>query len=152
MTWSCRDWNNPGFFHPANGTLSQRRKKVYDFIEERLRVFPVGVIPLNNEMVTFFSNPGIYQHGKSTNTTLPSWKPDREIQRIAHLLCSYLWKVVTNTFESIKSDLLLFNKNLPNWQPMWLKRKWSFLSTTKLFFLWQSELWWKEFGNAWLLF
>jgi hypothetical protein len=90
-------------------------KKIYDFIEDHLSISPVGIIPLHNESgylmlkevssaetriyqfeITLFENPGERYRGL-------------HIQYVT----SYE-KSLLNTFESIKSDLLNYNRNLPN--------------------------------------
>jgi len=90
-------------------------KKIYDFIEEHISLSPVGIMPIHNEFgylmlkeissvetrvyqyeITLFENPG---------------------ERYRGLHISYVTsyeKSLLNTFESIKSDLLKYNKSLPN--------------------------------------
>ena len=90
-------------------------KKIYDFVEDRLKIFPVGVIPLNTEngylllKETNKSDTRVYQFHISI------FENPIEKYRGIHLtyVKSYE-KSLMNTFEAIKSDLLKFNKALPN--------------------------------------
>ncbi len=90
-------------------------KKIYDFIEAAINIYPVGIVPLSNNegyiflttkknketriyeyQVTLFENPGEKFRGICT-----------------HYICSYE-KSVSNTFENIKLDLLKYQQKLVN--------------------------------------
>ena len=90
-------------------------KKIYDFVEEHVKIFPVGVVPLSNECGYLFLKmqsgieTKVYEYQVSIFEN-----PDERFRGIhMHFLKSYE-KSLLNTFESIKSDLLRYNKNLPN--------------------------------------
>lgn len=90
-------------------------KKIYDLVEERMKVFPVGVIPLHPE-----SGYLLLKDGSSTDTRvyefhISIYENPQEKYRGIHVsyLASYEPSLI-NTFESIKSDLIRYHKNLPN--------------------------------------
>jgi len=90
-------------------------KKVYDFIEEHLRIFSVGIVPLNNESGYLFLKQGSITDTKVYEYHISIFENPAERYRGIHVqyVTSYE-KSLVNTFESIKSDLLLYNRNLPN--------------------------------------
>lgn len=90
-------------------------KAIYDFIESRIKIFPVGIMPLNADegylllkycpvgetlvyeyQITIFENPEEKYRGISTN-----------------FVCSYS-KSIQNSFENIKLDLIRYHHKLPN--------------------------------------
>jgi hypothetical protein len=90
-------------------------KKIYDFVEEHVKIFPVGVVPLMNESGYLFLKmqsdleTRVYEYQVSIFEN-----PDERFRGIhVHYMKSYE-KSLLNTFESIKSDLIRYNKNLPN--------------------------------------
>ena len=90
-------------------------KKIYDFIEERLKIFPVGVIPLNSESGYLFLKTATSVDTFIYEFQISIFENPTEKYRGLHL--AYLMtyeKSIINTFEAIKLDLIRFNKNLPN--------------------------------------
>jgi hypothetical protein len=90
-------------------------KKIYDFIEERLKIFPVGVIPLSSENGYLFLADGTSTDTRVYEFHISFFENPVEKYRAIHV--SYLTtyeKTLMNTYEAIKSDLLQFNRNLPN--------------------------------------
>jgi hypothetical protein len=94
--------------------LSEGRA-IYDFIESRLSISPVGIMPLNADegylllkfapgketlvyeyQITIFENPDEKYRGISTQ-----------------FICSYS-QSLQNSFENIKQDLIRYNRKLPN--------------------------------------
>jgi len=90
-------------------------KKVYDFIEDRLKIFSVGIVPLNNENGYLFLKLGMDNDTRVYEYQISIFENPSERFRGIHVsfVKSYE-KSLLNTFESIKSDLLLYNKSLPN--------------------------------------
>lgn len=90
-------------------------KKIYDFIEEKLYIQPVGIVPLNSmEGYLFLRN------GDSKDTRVYEYQitifqnPEEKYRGIhTHFIASYRTSIA-NTFESIKSDMLRYHKKLPN--------------------------------------
>jgi hypothetical protein len=90
-------------------------KKIYDFIEEHLRIFPVGIVPLSNEAGYLFLKIKAEVETRVYEYQVTIFENPEERFRGIHV--SYLKsyeKNIMNTFEAIKSDLLLYHKNLPN--------------------------------------
>lgn len=90
-------------------------KQIYEFIESRINIFPVGIVPLlANEGYIFLSFTSesemrIYEY----QVTLFE-NPSEKFRGICTTyLCSYR-KSITNTFENIKADLIRYHKKLPN--------------------------------------
>jgi hypothetical protein len=90
-------------------------KKIYDFIEDHLKIYPVGIIPLNSEagylLLRDGSDPGtrVYEYKVTVFEN-----PDEKYRGIhTHFVCTYE-KSLSNTFENIKSDLIRYNKSMPN--------------------------------------
>jgi hypothetical protein len=90
-------------------------KKVYDFIEEHLKIYSVGIVPLNNENGYLFLKQGLNTDTKVYEYHISIFENPSERYRGIHVqyIASYE-KSLMNTFESIKSDLLRYNKSLPN--------------------------------------
>ncbi len=90
-------------------------KHIYDLIEEKLNIFPVGVMPLFNEDGYLF-----LRSGASTDTVVYEYHIsifENPVERFRGIQVSYITtyeKSLLNTYESIKSDLLAYNRNLPN--------------------------------------
>ncbi len=82
-------------------------KKIYDFIEEHLKVFPVGIVPLSNNFGYLFLKIKTNAETKVYEYQVTIFENPEERFRGIHMnyLASYE-KSLTNTFESIKSDLI----------------------------------------------
>lgn len=90
-------------------------KKIYDFIESKISIFPVGIVPLNAGEGYLF-----LKIGKQSETTVFQYQitifenPDERYRGIyTQYVCSYE-RSLANSYESIKQDLLRYNKKLPN--------------------------------------
>lgn len=90
-------------------------KKIYDFLEEKMKVYPVGVMPLNSESGYLFLKSGGSTDTKVYEFQISIFENPIEKHRGIHVcyVKSYE-KSLMNTFESIKSDLLRYNQKLPN--------------------------------------
>lgn len=90
-------------------------KKIYDGIEDQLKIFSVGIVPLNNEAGYLFLKRDVDNDTKVYEYHITIFENPTERFRGIHVqyMMSYE-KSLLNTFESIKSDLLLYNKSLPN--------------------------------------
>jgi hypothetical protein len=103
------------FSIPQMEVYLREGKKIYDFIEERLKIYPIGVIPLNKESGYLFLKGGSSVDTFVYEFQITIFENPAEKYRGIHL--SYLKtyeKSITNTFEAIKSDLIQYNRNLPN--------------------------------------
>ena len=90
-------------------------KNIYDFIEEQLFIYPIGVVPLYPEQGYLFLKDGanadtmVYQY----QITIFE-QPDEKYRGIHTEYVESYRKSITNTFESIKTDLIKKNKAFPN--------------------------------------
>lgn len=106
---SIIDYSIPRFEHYLN-----EGKKIYDFIEERLEISPVGVIPLNTDYGYLF-----LKGGKKNRTNVFEYRitifenPQEKYRGINTSFVRTYNYTFTNTFENMKTDLIRENKNLP---------------------------------------
>jgi hypothetical protein len=90
-------------------------KKIYDFIEGSLNIFPVGIVPLHAEAGYL-----MLKSGRLSETMIYEYQvtifdqPAERYRGIYLQFISSFKSTLTNTYENIKSDLINFNKNLPN--------------------------------------
>ena len=90
-------------------------KKIYDFIESKLTIFPVGIVPIHDEAGYLFLSCG-----KNSDTIIYEFQItifDQPTERYRGISMQYVTtyeKTLSNTYESIKQELLQFNKQLPN--------------------------------------
>jgi hypothetical protein len=103
------------FSMPQMENYLREGKKIYDFIEEHVKFFPVGVVPLISDSGYLLlkmqsdSETKVYEFQVSIFEN-----PEERFRGIhIHYMKSYE-KNLMNTFEAIKSDLLRYNKSLPN--------------------------------------
>jgi hypothetical protein len=103
------------FSIPQMQAYLKEGKKLYDFIEENLKIYPVGILPLNSEagylLLRDASNPDtrVYEYMITVFE-----KPDEKFRGIHTEFVGSYERSLTNTFENIKSDLIRYHKNLPN--------------------------------------
>ncbi len=103
------------FSIPKMADYLKEGKKVYDFIEDKMKISPIGLIPLNSEFGYAF-----LKEGGSTCTLVYEYRttifenPNEKYRGIHFDYVTTYEKSLMNTYESIKCDLLRFNRNLPN--------------------------------------
>lgn len=107
---SILDYSIPQFEQKLN-----EGKKIFDIIEDKLKIFSIGVMPLFNEDGYLF-----LKLGSSTDTKVYEYHItifENPMERFRGIQVNYIAtyeKNILNTYEAIKSDLIRFNKNLPN--------------------------------------
>lgn len=90
-------------------------KKIYDFIESNINLIPVGIMPLRiNEGYLF-----LHCHKQSEmqvyNYQVTLFEASDELYRGIHTsFVGCYTKNLSNTYESIKRDVINYNKQLPN--------------------------------------
>ena len=90
-------------------------KKIYNFIEGKLYIYPIGVIPLSPSEGYFF-----LQNGSSKETKIYEYQitifenPDEKYRGIHAQFISTYKKNLSTSYESIKMDLIKHYKKLPN--------------------------------------
>lgn len=89
--------------------------EIYEFVEERLNIIPVGIIPLDTQEGYFFLSNGntkstrVYQYRLSIFE-----KHDERYRSIKTSFVDNWQKSITSTYEHIKSELIRIKKDLPN--------------------------------------
>jgi hypothetical protein len=90
-------------------------KKIYDFIESKLNIYPIGIVPLHTDAGYLLLKNG--DHNKTVVFEYQITIFDQPNERYRAIGVQYVnsyEKTLCNTYENIKSDLLRYNKNLPN--------------------------------------
>jgi hypothetical protein len=97
------------------GKTIQDGTEIYEFVENKLNIFPVGLIPLENREGYFFLSDG---HARSTRVfhyRLSFFeKHDEKYQSIRTEFVSDWERNFINTYEQIKTSLIRSKKDLPN--------------------------------------
>ncbi len=90
-------------------------KKIYDFIESKINIFPVGIMPLNFDAGYLMLKSGHLNETRIYEYQITIFEQSTERYRgISMQYIASYEKTLNNTYENIKRDLLLFNKNFPN--------------------------------------
>jgi len=90
-------------------------KKIYDFIESKINIFPVGIMPLNYDTGYLLLKSGHQSETRVYEYQITIFEQSTERYRgISMQYIASYEKTLNNTYENIKHDLLVFNKNLPN--------------------------------------
>ncbi|CAN5367027.1 hypothetical protein BH11BAC2_BH11BAC2_07660 [soil metagenome] len=90
-------------------------KKIYDFIESKINIFPVGIMPIHYDAGYLF-----LRSGSKADTMVYEYQitifdqPNERYRAISMQFISCYEKTLKNTYENIKYDLLIYNKSLPN--------------------------------------
>jgi len=90
-------------------------KKIYDFIEEHLRIDPIGILPLHPREGYLLLRNGSNKQTRVYEYQITLFdKPDVKYKHIHTQYVRSYRKNFINTLESIKTDLIRGNKKLPN--------------------------------------
>jgi hypothetical protein len=93
----------------TNGT------EIYEFVEGKLIIFPVGIIPLDIHEGYFFLNEGNYSNTRVYQYRLSFFEKHDEKYRSIRTEYIDSWKRnMVNTYENIKSELIRIKSELPN--------------------------------------
>jgi hypothetical protein len=90
-------------------------KKIYDFIESQIKIFPVGIMPIHTDAGYLF-----LRCGEASDTQVYEYvitifdQPDERYRAISLQYITSYEKTLRNTYENIKHDLVMYNRNLPN--------------------------------------
>lgn len=90
-------------------------KKIYDFIESKLNIYPIGIVPLHTDAGYL-----LLKNGDQKTTVVFEYQitifdqPNERYRAIGVQYVNSYEKTLCNTYENIKGDLLRYNKNLPN--------------------------------------
>jgi hypothetical protein len=89
--------------------------EIYEFVEDKLNIFPVGLIPLDTNEGYFFLSAGsgrqtlVYQYRLSFFE-----KHDEKYRAIRTEYVNEWERNIVNSYENIKAELLRNKKELPN--------------------------------------
>jgi len=89
--------------------------EIYEFVEDKLKIYPVGLIPLDTNEGYFFLSEGkqsitrVYQYRLSFYE-----KHDERYRSIRTEYIDSWQRSIANTFENIKSELIRIKTELPN--------------------------------------
>ena len=93
----------------GNGT------EIYEFVEEKLVIFPVGIIPLDIHEGYFFLSEGNYSETRVYRYRLSFF--ERQEERYRSIRTEYIdsWqRSLVNTYENIKAELIRQKVEMPN--------------------------------------
>jgi hypothetical protein len=89
--------------------------EIYEFVENKLVIFPVGLIPLDINEGYFFLNEGTYSSTRVYQYRLSFFEKHDEKYRSIRTEYIHTWeRNMVNTYESIKSELIKTKTQLPN--------------------------------------
>lgn len=93
----------------SNGT------EIYEFVENKLIIFPVGLIPLDVREGYFFLSEGSYRNTRVYQYRLSFFeKHDEKYRAIKTEYIDKWTRNTANTYENIKAELIRRKKDLPN--------------------------------------
>lgn len=93
----------------TNGT------EIYEFVEDKLTIFPVGIVPLDIHEGYFFLSEGSYTQTRVYQYRLSFFeKHDEKYRSIRTEYIDSWQRNLVNTYEQIKSDLIKIKTDLPN--------------------------------------
>jgi hypothetical protein len=93
----------------SNGT------EIYEFVEEKLIIFPVGIIPLDINEGYFFLSEGNYSDTRVYQYRLSFFeKHDEKYRSIRTEYIDSWQRSLVNTYENIKAELIRIKTELPN--------------------------------------
>lgn len=93
----------------SNGT------EIYEFVEHKLTIFPVGLIPLDIREGYFFLSEGNHRNTRVYQYRLSIFeKHDEKYRAIKTEFIDRWERNMVNTYESIKAELIRNKKDLPN--------------------------------------
>jgi hypothetical protein len=90
-------------------------RSIYDFIESRISISPVGILPLNADegyLLLSYSPSGdtlVYEYHITIFES-----PEEKYRGIATEYLTTFSRTLGNTFENIKSELIRYHRKLPN--------------------------------------
>ena len=93
----------------SNGT------EIYEFVEDKLIIFPVGLVPLDNHEGYFFLSEGSYSDTRVYQYRLSFF--EKHDERYRSIRTEYIdsWtRNMVNTYENIKAELIRVKTALPN--------------------------------------
>jgi len=89
--------------------------EIYEFVEDKLNIFPIGLVPLDNKEGYFFLSEGNYRSTKVFQYRLSFFeKHDEKYRSIKTEYVAQWDRNMVNTYENIKAELLRNRSFMPN--------------------------------------
>jgi hypothetical protein len=89
--------------------------EIYEFVEQHLNIFPVGLVPLDLQEGYFFLNDGAARETKVYQYRLSIFEKHDEKYRSIRTEYVDRWeRTIVNSYQNIKSELIRKKKALPN--------------------------------------
>jgi hypothetical protein len=89
--------------------------EIYEFVEDKLNIFPVGLVPLDTNEGYFFLSEGTYRNTLVYQYRLSFFeKHDEKYRAIRTEYVSEWERNIVNTYENIKAELLRNKRDMPN--------------------------------------
>lgn len=89
--------------------------EIYEFVEEKISINPVGIIPLDTQEGYFFLSSGNISNTKVYHYRLSIFeKHDEKYRSIKTSFIDHWVRSISSTYEHIKSELIRHRKDLPN--------------------------------------
>lgn len=89
--------------------------EIYEFVEEKLNIFPVGLLPIETNEGYFFLSEGSYRDTRVYQYRLSFFeKHDEKYRSIKTEFVGQFERNMVNTYELIKIELIRNRKDLPN--------------------------------------
>lgn len=89
--------------------------EIYEFVEEKIKIYPVGIIPLDTNEGYFFLSEGKFNVTRVYQYRLSFYEKHDEKYRSIRTEYINSWdRSISNTFENIKSELIKTKSDLPN--------------------------------------
>jgi hypothetical protein len=89
--------------------------EIYEFVENKLNIAPVGLIPLDTKEGYFFLSEGSYRNTKVFQYRLSFFeKHDEKYRSIKTEFINEWERNIVNSYENIKAELIRIKKDFPN--------------------------------------
>jgi hypothetical protein len=96
-------------------TAISNGSQIYEFVEDKLTIFPVGLVPLDTNEGYFFLSEGSYRTTFVYQYRLSFFeKHDEKFRAIRTEYVNEWERNIVNTYENIKAELLRAKRDLPN--------------------------------------
>jgi hypothetical protein len=96
-------------------TIISSGTEIYEFVEDKLVITPVGLVPLDINEGYFFLSEGSYRSTRVYQYRLSFFeKHDEKYRAIRTEFVNQWERSIVNTYENIKAELLRHKKDLPN--------------------------------------
>jgi hypothetical protein len=93
----------------SNGT------EIYEFVENKLTIFPVGIVPLEINEGYFFLSDGSARQTRVYQYSLSIFqKQDEKYRSIKTEFVDHWYRNIGTTYENIKAELIRRNRDFPN--------------------------------------